>query len=283
MDVADTDAAAGVPATLNYVAPWSAKNRLYVAPGAHLTTTEYDPHAVRISDGRPHSDEFTLDRNGFVFARHTSAVSDFADAAEVERTYPGEAVSLVKRLTGADLVISGGWVLRRSGTDLKGAQPPAPDVHVDLHPDRAAGVLENFHATQGLPGRTFRRAIYSSLWRAFSPPPQDCPLAVLDYTSVADTEGVANLLLFVAEPPDPVPDTIEDPQSQPAGTVFTFSPAHRWWYFPGMTSSEVLLIKLHDTDHSVAWRAPHTAFRDPSVPPGHLRESIEIRTVAFFY
>jgi len=273
----------GVRASLNYVAPWSARNRLYVAPGAHLTTTEYDPHVVTIANGRPRAGEFSLDENGFTFVRHDSAVRDFSDTAELDGTYTDEAVSLVKRLTGADLVVSEGWVLRRSGTELNGAQPPAPDVHIDLHPDRAPGVFENFHAAQGRPGAAFRRAIYTSLWRAFSPPPQDSPLAILDYRSVADTEGVANLLLFVPEPPDPVPDTIEDEQSQPAGTVFTYNPAHQWWYFPDMHAGEALLFKLHDSDHSVAWRAPHTAFRDPGAPPGSRRESVEIRTMAFFY
>ena len=31
----------GVTATLNYLRPGSRRNRLYVAPGGHLTTTQY--------------------------------------------------------------------------------------------------------------------------------------------------------------------------------------------------------------------------------------------------
>jgi len=37
-----------------------------------------------------------------------------------------------------------------------------------------------------------------------------------------------------------------------------------------------------DTDHSVAWRAAHTSFRDTTTPGTHPRESVELRTVAFF-
>ncbi len=72
-----------------------------------------------------------------------------------------------------------------------------------------------------------------------------------------------NLLIFTETLPDPddVPD-IDDPDSHPAGSVFTHQPGHRWWYFPEMTSDEALLFKLHDSDHSVAWRVPHTAFHD---------------------
>jgi hypothetical protein len=104
----------------------------------------------------------------------------------------------------------------------------------------------------------------------------------LDYRSVDDAEGEPNLLLFVDSLPDPddVPD-IADPDSQPAGSIFAYRPAHRWWYFPGMHAAEALLFKLYDTDHSVAWRVPHTAFHDVT-PGARPRESIELRTVAFF-
>ena len=121
----------------------------------------------------------------------------------------------------------------------------------------------------------------------FSRPPQDWPLAILDYRSVADTEGQPNLLLFVDTLPDPgdVPD-IPDEDTHPAGPIFTYRPEHRWWYFPGMRADEALLFKLHDTVHSVAWRAPHTAFHAAGAAGAagaHPRESVELRTVAFFY
>jgi hypothetical protein len=47
------DAALAVSATLNYLAPGSTRNRLYVALGGHLTTTEYAPTTVTIANGRP--------------------------------------------------------------------------------------------------------------------------------------------------------------------------------------------------------------------------------------
>ena len=40
-----------------------------------------------------------------------------------------------------------------------------------------------------------------------------------------------------------------------------------------MRADEALLIKLHDTDHSVAWRAPHTSFRDITVTGDHSMHS----------
>jgi hypothetical protein len=124
----------------------------------------------------------------------------------------------------------------------------------------------------------------TSLWRTFSPPPQDWPLALLDYRSVDDAEGEPNLLLFVDELPDigDIPE-IEDPDSMPAGSIFAPAPRHRWWFFPDLTADEALLFKLHDSDHSVAWRVPHTAFEAPYAADANPRESVEFRTIAFFY
>lgn len=271
-----------VSATVNYVAPDSARNRLYVAPGGHLTTTRYAPATVTIADGRPHLADFGLDRSGFTLLEHRSAVTDFTDPAQLDGTYQAEVLALVREATGADEVVPVGWVLRSSAPQLPdGQQPPAPDVHVDVHPGRADARME---AANPRPGQRHRRVIVTSLWRTFSPPPQDTPLALLDYRSVGDDEGVPNLLIFTPELPSPgdIPD-IPDPDSHPAGTVFTHQPGHRWWYFPSMSAREVLLFKLHDSDHSVAWRAPHTAFADTSAAAGaHPRQSVEFRTIAFF-
>ena len=75
---------------------------------------------------------------------------------------------------------------------------------------------------------------------------------------------------------------MENELQRPVAAIFHFNPAHRWWYFSGMTREEVLLFKFHDSDPSKALRTPHTAFQDPSFPQGRTRESIEFRTVAYF-
>jgi hypothetical protein len=275
-----TATAAGVPATLNYLKPGSVHNRLYVAMGGHLTTTQYAPQRVWVADARPHVAEFSLDVSGFTLLTHHSSVAEFADPGQLDEVYVPEALEVVKRATGADDAVPLGWVIRRAGAERGGAQPPASDVHVDMHPGRADARLTA--ASPG--GRPFRRALMTSLWRTFSPGPQDWPLALLDYRSVDDSEGEPNLLLFVDQLPEPgtVPD-LDDPDSKPAGSIFEHRPGHRWWYFPDMHADEVLLFKLHDTDHSIAWRAPHTAFEDTTTPGAHPRESVEFRSIAFFY
>jgi hypothetical protein len=274
----------GVEAYLDYLVPTSRINRRYVAPGAELNTGRYAAQRVLVRNGRPLSDRLNLDAHGFVLARRPSAVVDFKDKARVEALYPAEVERSVKDLTGADLVAPLGYMLRTSGKTGNGVQPPASEAHVDMTSDRA-GRLAAMLYDKKFPGSPpFRRFLASSLWRAFSPPPQDWPLAVCDGSSVAPDEGVPNVMVIIDELPDPdnIPAHLDDEDKLPAASVFYFNPAHRWWYFPNMTRDEVLMVKFYDSDHSKAWRTPHTSFRDPGVHDAQPRESIEFRTIAYF-
>ena len=67
-----------------------------------------------------------------------------------------------------------------------------------------------------------------------------------------------------------------------AASIFSYNPDHRWWYFQGMDRDDILLFKFHDSDHSRTWRCPHSAFVDSSAAHPNVRESIEVRSVAFW-
>lgn len=278
------NSAGAVLAEINYLAPGSHINRRYVAPGAELNTGRYEPHRVLIHNARTAPEAITLDCQGFVLAPGKTRITDFSRLDEIERHYPQEAIELVKELTGASLVVPLGWVLRTAGEPRAQAQPPAADVHVDMTEDRAWRLARALYqeAARGAP--PFTRFIASSLWRCLSEPPQDWPLALCDARSVSPGEGVPNIMVRVAALPDPatIPEVLPEEDSLPAAWVFRFNPTHRWWYFPQLTRDEVILLKLHDSDHERAWRVPHTAFRDPTCEAPWPRESIEIRTVAFF-
>jgi hypothetical protein len=283
-------------AEINYLAPGSFINRRFVAPGIEHNTGRYEAHRVVVRDGRPLSDSFSLDVHGFVLARSATAVSDFFDKEEVERLYPAEAVAAVQALTGATRVAPLGWMVRTSGdasehqkqttgyTHRGGVQPPAGEAHVDFTPARAESLARTVYEKTFPDGKGFSRFIASSLWRVFSEPPQDCPLAVCDARSVGREEGVPNTMFIV----DCLPDErtmlgeMENEKNAPAAAIFHYNPAHRWWYFSNMRRDEVLLFKFHDSDPARALRTPHTAFRDPSFPNARTRESIELRTIAYF-
>jgi hypothetical protein len=63
----------------------------------------------------------------------------------------------------------------------------------------------------------------------------------------------------------------------------TYSPDHRWFYFPEMTPDEAILLKCYDSATDGRTRfGPHTAFVDPTTPAdAPPRESIELRTLVF--
>jgi hypothetical protein len=81
-----------VEADLSFVAPGSAINRRFVASGEEVNTGHYEMHSVQIGDARDAAGDFTLDGNGFVLARHESAITDFHDSAEAHVDFmPGRA------------------------------------------------------------------------------------------------------------------------------------------------------------------------------------------------
>lgn len=94
-------------------------------------------------------------------------------------------------------------------------------MHVDLHSSRVARGYARVHARSALPRRPGRPAVYTSLWRTFSPPPQDWPLALCDYRSTDDAEGSPNLLFRVRELPAPheVPEVVDDADAESAASV----------------------------------------------------------------
>lgn len=163
-----------------------------------------------------------------------------------------------------------------------GAQPPAAGVHVDYAPEHVPGMVARAHARAFPDDPGFRRAVVTSTWRVFSPPPQDWPLALCDFRTLADDDGAPTTAYFVDAVPDDPFGPVEHLRPVGSSWKIRHNPAHQWWYFPEMTRDEVLLIKLGDTDRSVAWAAPHAAFPDPTVHGAVPRYSIEFRTFAYF-
>jgi hypothetical protein len=268
---------------LHYLAPESTVLRRFTAPGISANTGVYRAYEMPIHNGRSVSDQFTLDRNGFEILGHASAVTDFTDREEVNQIYVGEVADFVRSYTGADQVATLGWTLRRSADPSENAsQPQAALVHDDFSVTGARGRAAGAYAAHFPDGPGFRRALITSLWRVFSPPPQDWPLAICDYTSVSPDEGLDNRLYFVDEIPSDL--YLEMPEDAPGTSGFEFhhNPGHRWWYFPEMDRDEILFFKLNDSDHSRAWRVPHSAFHDATARATAPRHSIEFRTIAYF-
>jgi hypothetical protein len=276
-------AAAEIHTSIDYLLPTSRINRRFWAPGKEYNTGLYAPYPVTVRNARL-AGPFTLHEHGFCIGQHHTRISDWERNYGPDSAYAAEVSAAAMRLCGADMVVPMGGMMRSAGTTSATVQPPAAEAHVDFTRPCAERIAARLYHTARPQGPGYQRFIAFSLWRALSPPPQDTPLALCEGGSVRDTEGTHNTKVDVDEIPtgDALFAPIPGEEQMAAATIFHHSPDHRWWYFPDMTPDEVIYIKFYDSDHSGAWRCPHTAFRDRSRPDAIERHSMEFRGIAYF-
>ncbi len=92
-----------VKTTLNYLAEISERPFYYLyepPPGTQLRNTTGDRHTGPIHDARDLKPEPSLDREGFLLARHETAVENLYDDNTVRAAYYAEIEELVKQVTG---------------------------------------------------------------------------------------------------------------------------------------------------------------------------------------
>jgi hypothetical protein len=262
-----------IEATLNYINNNGEKIFTETAaPGGVDTRSggKPDPHRVAIRNGRLR--DFALDRDGFRFVRHDTKVADFFNESEIRSTYYAEMEALIKAQSGAKRVVVFDHTLRTADDELRAqakirevvrrvhndyTEWSAPQRVRDILPDEAEDLLQ-------------RRFAIVQVWRPIRHPVETHPLAICDATSLS----VDDMVISERRYPNRVGQTY----------AITYNPAHAWYWFPRMQRNEALVFKVFDSakDGRARWSA-HTAFDDPTSPAqARPRESIEIRTLAFF-
>ncbi len=279
-----SEPAAAIQTQIQYLIPTSRINRRFWAPGEEYNTGVYAPYDVTIRNARKADHRFTLDGEGFELGAYPANHDDWESQYGADSDYAAEVCEIAKRMCGADLVVPMGGMVRTSGNTSPTVQPPAGEAHVDFTERSARRIAEMIYRRACPDGPGYGRFIAFSLWRPLSPPPQDWPLALCEGGSVRDDEGTHNTKVDVDVIPtgDALFAEIPGEEDMAAATIFHHSPDHRWWYFPDMTDDEVIFIKFFDSDHSRAWRAPHTAFHDRDRIDANTRRSIEFRGIAYF-
>lgn len=233
----------------------------------------YTPYQVTIRDLRPMAGNLALEKNGFVLVNREPSIKDFYDREEVERVYVPEIADLVASLTGADKVICFGVMTRTNREDAAEGNLPAFGAHVDYGDytvrQFAIDTLGKEEAERWLEGRY----MLINVWRPIKVV-ESAPFAVCDASTVAKSD------LCDSE----VRGGLGDPNRPTLfGHAVSFNPKQRWYYLPKMRPDEILVFKLYDSDSSAVQFTAHSAFTHPGIaddaPP---RESIEMRTIAFF-
>jgi hypothetical protein len=266
---------ATIEATVNYILDNGEK--LFTQTGGPGSTDvrmggRQDPHRVVIRNARVNEDRFVLDRDGFRFVRHDTKVRDFFDEDEIRRVYYPEMEALVKAESGASRVVVFDHTLRTADDEERETRKirevvrrvhndytewSGPQRVRDLLPDEADELLR-------------RRFAIVQVWRPIRHPVESFPLAICDARSISTDDFVISERRY----PNRVGQTY----------AITYNPAHRWYWLPRMRRDEALVFKVYDSskDGRARWSA-HTAFEDPTSPSNaRPRESIEIRTLAFF-
>jgi hypothetical protein len=226
-------------------------------------------HSMPIYDARPLADSLSLDVEGFVLKRCSSAVSDFYDPAGVRSVYYPEVEQLVKEVTGAAKVVAFEHDVRcapKARLGMSAVREPVKVVHDDYTEKSAPGRVQLYLPKEADVLLQSRYEVIN-VWRAIGGPVAESPLAVCDARSIRGEDVV------------PTEQGVKHEVYR-----FNFSPRHQWFYFPAMEPDEALLFKCFDSlNDGRARLTAHSAFDDPATQPNaRPRESIEVRTLAFF-
>jgi hypothetical protein len=260
----------------------------------------------------------TLTTSGFEMRRRPLARQDlnFLDHEQVVRLYYPECAEIVREASGASFAAAFDHNVRsaagkRSGQRIEGGQQvqgPARVVHGDYTLTSAPQRLRDLArpptgndtlrtvVAEGqslLDADAVEQALASgrfaiiNLWRNIAAEPVATqPLALCDAASVRPE----HLVVFEIHYADRIGENY----------FAKHHDGHRWYFYPGLTRNEALLIKQWDSagrlartkgaqpDADAAISAPctfsfHSAFEDPATPPdAPERWSIEVRCVALY-
>jgi hypothetical protein len=266
-----------VRATLNYSVDNGIPPDYYFYepdPGVKLNPPGTDAREVEIHDGWPEAAGLSLDREGFEIHPFEGRFDQFDDEASVRTRFYDQVIAHVKRHTGAQRVVVFDHTIRkRLPADLKQqttVQRPAvllvhSDYTVASGPQRVHDILPD-EADMLLQ----RRVAFYNVWKPLYQRVEELPLAMCDARTHAPEDMLRMDLKY----------------RERTGEIYVmrYAPQHRWLYFPLMEADQALLLKTYDSETDGRARfMGHSAFEDPGTPPdAPRRESIEVRTMAFF-
>ena len=252
---------------------------------------------TQVTDARPLQAEAASEaaffaQHNFALLPHKSAVTDWvtdqsnpSPDSEVARFYVPEVEALIRErlLPGVPVVIFQRPALVRRGPDAEGY---APAVHQDF-----GLTADDYQEGVG----AFAGPEIGQRWRDGYDKPEVAGFMVIDFWRPIDIAGpLRHMPLAVCDPAsveaeDVTPSSLLDfsPTGRPTNQLsLRYNPSQRWYYYPEMTTEEVLCFKLFHCLKSDAEphlrTCFHTAFVDPSAPAdAEPRRSCEHRVGVF--
>ncbi|KAL7269019.1 hypothetical protein RUND412_008340 [Rhizina undulata] len=234
-----------------------------------------DVRTVKIHDLRGKESSFSLDIAAFQPLTNIPTAlyyADFENEEKITSTYYDEIREILKSsVPGIKEVVIFDHTIRRNIPNAK--RTPVSRVHIDQTPKsgrvRLYQHLPKSKAEEVEATGTRYRII--NVWRPLKGPVIDFPLGFAD-SSTVDEEDVVGVKHI-------------HPNYEGETAAVKWNDRQKRWYWSGMQTDEVVLIKCIDSDTVVGGgkegkrgRAPHSAFAHPGTPAGaEGRESIEVR------
>jgi hypothetical protein len=273
-------AESGVKSTLNYTKNRETPTEIYFYEDEASKDTlppGDDPREVTITSGWHRAKEFSIDKEGFAFSEFRTNFAEWQDDEAVKEHFYPEVTTFLKGAVGAKRVIVFDHTIRtKKNQDKKLTQEentsqraPVMLVHCDYTAESGPARVRQLLGAEA-EDLLSRRVAFINIWKPIHNKVEERPLAMCDVTSSSAADFVKLILHY------------RDRTGE--NYVMRYSPSHKWWYFPGMTTEQVIFLKTFDSEADGRARfVGHTAFDDPtSSPDAPIRESVEIRTMAFY-
>ena len=236
-----------------------------------------DQHEMPVYDGSHRADSFSLDKEGFSLHNFKTAYDEWDDDATVAKEFYPEIVEFLKTTQGAKRILVFDHTIRSNTNASKkltqetstSQRAPVTLVHCDYTAESGPLRVQQLMGDEAK-DLLSRRVAFFNVWKPIRRVVEEHPLAMCDVTS-SPPEDFFKLHLRYRD-------------RNGENYVMRHSPTHKWWYFPKMTPDQVIILKTFDSSTDGRARfVGHSAFKDPTSPlDAPLRESVEIRTIAFF-
>jgi hypothetical protein len=193
---------------------------------------------------------------------------------QIEFDYWAETIPVIRARSGARdvLPLHASTVRYSEKANRDGMMTPAGWAHLDYDAGEAAVQLRETLERSEREVAPFSRYVLYQTWRVLSDPPQDFPLAICDWRTVASAD-IVPLEYHVRTDGSDV--TFRSQGSR-------YSDRHEWWYFPDLTVDDLLLFVGFDSSRADVPSSLHVSFEDPTVHDPVPRASIETRFFGLF-
>lgn len=237
---------------------------------------------MKIWDAWKQAKEFSVDKQGFAIDDFTTDFPNdkWRDEDLVREKFYPEIVEFLKKTQGAKRVEVFDHTIRTKKNAA--GQNFSKTIQNEKNTSQRAtvGLVHCDYTNESGPTRVrqlfkdeaddllSRRVAFFNVWKPLNKVEEN-PLAMCDITSSPDDDFFKLYLQYR--------DRVGE------NYVMKHNPEHKWYYFPDMEPNKVITLKTYESEKDRARFVGHSAFEDPTSPPdANLRESVEIRTIAFY-